>query len=110
MSLAAHGLISQPVFRLSAATFELVGAVLFLIPRTARLGAAFIACYMVGPLLSHVFVLGYGAAFVDAVITFVLPVVYLVMTHTWSANHFGTVTRRDRFLTFRACECASAYR
>ncbi len=80
MSLAVHGLVSEPVLRLAAGTFELVGAVLFIIPRTARFGAAFVACYMCGPILSHVFVLGYGLAFVDALATFALPIVYLLLT------------------------------
>lgn len=40
MSLAAGGLVPEPAFRLAAATFELVGAALFLIPRTAKIGAA----------------------------------------------------------------------
>lgn len=80
MSEAVHGLISQPVFRIAAGLFETVGPILFLLPRTARLGATFIAVYMTGVLLSHVFVLGYGSAFIDALITFLLPCLYLYLT------------------------------
>jgi hypothetical protein len=80
MSHAVHGIVSQPVFRIGAGLFETVGPILFLIPRTARFGAAFIASYMIGVLLSHVFVLGFGAAFADALITFLLPCLYLYMT------------------------------
>ncbi len=79
MSNAAHGMISQPVFRIGAGVVETVLAVLFLIPRTAKLGAALIAVYMIGPILSHVLVLGYGAFFVNAVATLVLPCVYLYL-------------------------------
>jgi hypothetical protein len=60
MSNAIHGLVSQPVFRLGSGTIETALVVLFLIPRTARLGAVLIAIWMVGPILGHVFVLGYG--------------------------------------------------
>lgn len=80
MSLVFHGIISQPVFRIGIGVVEVVGAILFLIPKTARFGAAFIAIYMIGPLLSHVFVLGYGVAFAIALATFLLPCLYLVLT------------------------------
>ncbi len=80
MSAAFHGIVSQPVFRIGVCIVECVGALLFLFPRTARLGAAFIALYMVPVMLSHVFLLGYGWAFADAVATFLLPCVYLVLT------------------------------
>ena len=43
MSNAVHGLVSQPVFRLGSGTVETVLVLLFLIPGTARLGAALIA-------------------------------------------------------------------
>ena len=80
MSEAVHGLISQPVFRIGAGIVETVLAILFLIPKTARLGAALIVVYMIGPILSHVFVLGYGSIFVDALVTFTLPCLYLLLT------------------------------
>ncbi len=66
MSAVFHGIVSQPVFRIGVGVVECIGAVLFLIPGMARLGAAVIATYMVTVLLSHVFVLGYGWAFADA--------------------------------------------
>jgi hypothetical protein len=80
MSNAVHGIVSQPVFRIGAGVIECVGALLILLPDTARLGAAFVAVYMVGVLLSHVLVLGYGWFFVDAVVVFLLPCVYLLLT------------------------------
>ena len=39
MSQAVHGLVSQPVFRVGSGVFETMVAVLFLIPKTARLAA-----------------------------------------------------------------------
>src|SRR5260370_17315689 len=42
MSQAVHGLISQPVFRLGSGGFETMVAVLFLIPKTARLRPRFV--------------------------------------------------------------------
>ncbi len=39
MSHAIHGLISEPVFRIGAGVIETASAILFLIPKTARLGA-----------------------------------------------------------------------
>jgi len=68
-----NGGVSQPVFRIGSGSIECLAAILFLIPRTARLGAAIIAMFMVGALLSHVFVLGYGWVFVDALAIFALP-------------------------------------
>jgi hypothetical protein len=79
MSHAVHGLVSQPVFRIGAGVIETIAAILFLVPRTARLGAAVIAVYMISVLLSHVFVLGYGWAFADAFATFALPCLYLFL-------------------------------
>src|SRR2546428_5430668 len=64
MSQAVHGLISQPVFRLGSGVFETVVAVLFLIPKTARLGARLVILWMTAIILSHIFVLGYGFFFV----------------------------------------------
>jgi hypothetical protein len=80
MSNAAHGLISQPVFRIGTGIIETALAILFLIPKTAKLGAACIAVYMIAPILSHVFVLGYGAFFVNALATLFLACVYLYFT------------------------------
>lgn len=80
MSAAFHGIVSQPVFRIGIGIVECIAAILFLFPRTARLGAAAIAIYMVPVLLSHVFILGYGWAFVIALATFLLPCTYLVLT------------------------------
>jgi hypothetical protein len=85
MSNAVHGLLSQPVFRLGSGAIETVLVLLFLIPRTARLGAALIAIWMVGAILSHVFVLGYGLFFVSALATFFLSCLYLFLTRTQSS-------------------------
>jgi hypothetical protein len=91
MSNAVHGLVSQPVFRIGSGSIERLGAILFLIPRTARLGAAIIAVFMVGALLSHIFVLGYGWFFVDALATFALPCLYLFLTRKRSDNPLSGV-------------------
>ena len=80
MSQAVHGLIPQPVFRLGSGAFETVGAVLFLIPKTARLGAGLIVVWMTVVILSHIFVLGYGLFFVDALAVMLLAVIYLLLT------------------------------
>jgi hypothetical protein len=77
MSQAVHGLIPQPVFRLGSGAFETVGAVLFLIPKTARLGAGLIVVWMTVVILSHIFVLGYGWFFVDALMVMLLAMIYL---------------------------------
>jgi hypothetical protein len=77
MSQAVHGLIPQPVFRLGSGAFETVGAVLFLIPKTARLGAGLIVVWMTAVILSHIFVLGYGWFFVDALMVMLLAMIYL---------------------------------
>jgi hypothetical protein len=79
MSNAVHGLVSQPVFRIGAGIAETALAILFLIPQTARLAAVLIAVWMIGPILSHVFVLGYGWIFINALATFVLPCIYLLL-------------------------------
>jgi uncharacterized membrane protein YphA (DoxX/SURF4 family) len=86
MSNAAHGLISQPAFRIGSGVVETVLALLLLIPRTARYAAALIAVWMTGVLLSHVFVLGYGWFFVDALAVFVLPWLYLFLTRAQSGG------------------------
>jgi len=87
MSQAVHGLISQPVFRLGSGVFETTVAVLFLIPKTARLGAKLVILWMTAILLSHIFVLGYGVFFVDALVLMVLAVSYLLLTRRQS--HWG---------------------
>ena len=81
MSQAVHGLVSQPVFRLGSGVFETVVAVLVLIPKTARLGAGLIVVWMTTVILSHIFVLGYGVFFVDALVLIALALVYLLLTH-----------------------------
>ena len=84
MSNAFHGLVSQPVFRLGSGIVETILVVLLLIPGTARLGAALIAVWMVGAILSHIFVLGYGVFFVSALGIFVLSCLYLFLTRKQS--------------------------
>ena len=80
MSQAVHGLVSQPVFRLGSGAFETVVAVLLLIPKTARLAAGLVVVWMTAVILSHIFVLGYGWFFVDALIVTLLAVTYLLLT------------------------------
>ena len=77
MSQAVHGLISQPVFRLGSGVFETMVAVIFLIPKTARLGAGLVVMWMTVVILSHIFVLGYGWFLVDALVLLVLALIYL---------------------------------
>ena len=84
MSQAFHGLISQPVFRLGSGIFETVAAVLLLIPKTARLGAGLIVVWMTAVILSHIFLLGYGWFFVDALMVMILTVIYLLLTRRHS--------------------------
>ncbi len=86
MSQAVHGLVSQPVFRLGSGVFETMVAVLLLIPKTARLGAGLIV-WMTAIILSHIFVLGYGWFFVDALMVMLLAVIYLLLTRRQS--HWG---------------------
>jgi len=80
MSQAVHGLISQPVFRLGSGVFETMVAVLFLISKTARLGAKLVILWMTAIILSHIFVLGYGLFFVDALVLMLLAISYLLLT------------------------------
>jgi chromate transport protein ChrA len=80
VSQAVHGLVSQPVFRLGSGAFETVAAVLLLLPKTARLGAGLIVVWMTAVILSHIFVLGYGWFFVDALMVMLLAVMYLSLT------------------------------
>jgi len=84
MSQAVHGLVSQPVFRLGSGVFEMVVAVLLLIAKTARLGAGLTVVWIAAVILSHIFVLGYGWFFVDALMVMVLAVIYLLLTRRQS--------------------------
>ncbi len=87
MSQTVHGLISQPVFRLGSGVFETMMAVLLLISKTARLGARLTVVWMTAVILSHIFVLGYGWFFVDALMVMLLAVIYLLLTRRQS--HWG---------------------
>jgi hypothetical protein len=80
MSHAFHGIVSEPIFRLGSGTFETVVAVLLLIPKTARLGAALTVLWMTVVILSHIFILGYGPFFVDAATVMAVAVIYLLLT------------------------------
>src|SRR6202041_2660975 len=84
MSRTVHGLVSQPVFRLGSGVFETVMAVLLLIPKTARLGAGLTVVWMTAVILSHIFVLGYGWFFVDALIGMVLALLPVFLTNNHS--------------------------
>jgi hypothetical protein len=86
MSQAVHGLISQPVFRLGSGAFETVVALLILIPKTARWGAGLTVAWMTPVILSHIFVLGYGWFFVDALMVMALALIYLLLTRGKSQN------------------------
>jgi chromate transport protein ChrA len=61
--------------------------VLFLIPKTARLGAKLVILWMTAIILSHIFVLGYGLFFVDALVLMLLAISYLLLTRRQS--HWG---------------------
>ena len=87
MSQAVHGLVSQPVFRLGSGVFETLVALLLLIPKTARLGAGLAVVWMTAVILSHIFVLGYGWFFVDALMVMLLAVIYLLLTR--GESHWG---------------------
>ena len=93
MSQAVHGLVSQSVFRLWSGAFETAVAILLLIPKTARLAAGLTVVWMTAVILSHIFVLGYGWFFVDALMVMVLAVIYLLLTRTYSywGESVGTV-------------------
>ena len=60
--------------------FETTVAVLLLIPNTARLGAKLVILWMTAIILSHIFVLGYGVFFVDALVLMLLAGSYLLLT------------------------------
>ena len=69
-------------------------AILLLIPKTARLGARLTVLWMTPVILSHIFVLGYGWFFVDALMMTLLAVIYLLLTHkrsNGSDESVGTV-------------------
>jgi len=87
MSQAVHGFVSQPVFRLASGAFETVVAVLLLIPKAARFGGGLIVVWMTAVILSHIFVLGYGPFFVDALVVMLLGVINLSLTR--SLSHWG---------------------
>src|SRR5258707_15278825 len=89
MSQTVHGLVSQPVFRLGSGVVESVIAVLLLIPKTARLGARLTVVWMIAVLLSHIFVLGYGWFFIDALMVMLLAVIYLLLTRRHHLMHDG---------------------
>ena len=95
MSQAVRGLIPQPVFRLGSGVFETTVAVLFLIPKTARLGARLVIVWMTAIILSHIFVLGYGVFFVDALMLMLLAVIYILLTrrqsHRGEPESLGTM-------------------
>jgi chromate transport protein ChrA len=84
MSQAVHGLVSQPVFRLGSGAFETVVALLLLIPKAARFGSGLIVVWMSAVILSHIFLLGYGWFFVDALMVMLLAVIYLSLTRRLS--------------------------
>ena len=94
MSQAVHGLVSQPVFRLGSGVFETMVAVLFLIPKTVRLGAKLVILWMTAIILSHIFVLGYGLFFVDALVLMMLAISYVLLTrgqsHPGEPDSVGT--------------------
>jgi hypothetical protein len=96
MSQVVHGLVSQPVFRLGSGVFETAVAVLLLIPKTARWGAGLTVVWMTPVILSHIFVLGYGWFFVDALMVMLLAVVYLSLTE---AQAIPLVVNRRRCTT-----------
>ena len=84
MSQAVHGVISQTLFRLGSGAFETLVALLLLIPKTARFAAELAAVYMSAVILSHIFVLGYGWFFVDALVLMALSVIYVLLTRRHS--------------------------
>ena len=86
MSQAVHGLVSQPVFRLGSGVFETVVAVLLLLPKTVRSGAGLTVVWMTAVVLSHIFVLGYGVFFVDALVLMLLAVIYVLLTNYHSTE------------------------
>ena len=69
-------------------------AILLLIPKTARLAVGLIVVWMTAVILSHIFVLGYGWFFVDALMLMLLAVIYLLLTrrhsHRGESESVGT--------------------
>jgi chromate transport protein ChrA len=61
-----------------------VVAVLLMIRKTARLGAGLTVLWMTAVIFSHIFVLGYGWFFADALIVMLLAVIYLLLTRRQS--------------------------
>jgi chromate transport protein ChrA len=88
-----NDLLSEPAFRLGSGGLETVVAVLLLIPKTARLGVGLTVGWMTAVILSHIFVLGYGWFFADALIVMGLAVIYLLLTrrrsHLSEPESFG---------------------
>ena len=82
MSQAVHGLVSQSVLRLGSGAFEIVVAILLLIPKTARLAAGLAVVWMTAVILSHILVLGYGWFFVDALMVMLLAVIFLLLARS----------------------------
>ena len=80
MSQVVHGWISESVFRTGSGVFETFVAVLLLMPKTARTAAALVVVWMSAVILSHIFVLGYGWFFFDALFVLMLAVIYLLLT------------------------------
>ena len=99
MSQAVHGFVSQPVLRLGSGVFETVVAVLLLIPKTARLGARLTVVWMTAVILSHIFVLGYGWFFVDALVVMLLAVIYLLLTRRLS--HWANAEAWGRWPSYK---------
>ena len=80
MSQVVHGWISGPVFRVGAGVFETFVALLLLMPKTARSAAGLVVAWTAAILFTHIFVLGYGWFFVDALLLLALAVLYLLLT------------------------------
>jgi hypothetical protein len=53
------------------------------------LGAGLTVVWMIAVILSHIFVLGYGWFFVDALMVMVLALIYVLLTHRHS-HRVGT--------------------
>ena len=95
MSQIFHGLVSQTVFRLGSGVFETVVAVLLLIPKTARLGAGLTVVWMTAVILSHIFVLGYGWFFVDALMVMTLALIHVLLTQALPPGWDRTADMND---------------
>jgi chromate transport protein ChrA len=68
--------------------------------KTARMGAGLTVVWMSAVILSHIFVLGYGWSFVDALMVMVLAVIYLLLTrrhsHCGEPESVGTLTNAQK--------------